>query len=223
MMADHSQDFYFVQFIDLEKIFGIKKIYSTFSGTIHTRIKDLLILFDDKLTFTDILFGRGTKSSNYEFPYLFQYSDSNLVLFYGVQLKNLGVEYSINKLLPTYLILDYGKNFILMSYRMPNKQVSFDDTNSFIPYVSTILTLPKFIYDWGLIAFLIFLIILIMNIINIFKKYKNKDAIFIFFSISSVCLWTLLTDLSNNFIFYSLVFFPYILDILYIKNNTKQF
>ena len=213
---------YFVQFIDLEKIFGIKKIYSTFSGTIHTRIKDLLILFDDKLTFTDILFGRGTKSSNYEFPYLFQHSDLNLVLFYGVQLKNSGIEYSIKKLLPTYVIHDYGKNYILMSYRMPNKQVSFDDTNSNIPYVSTILTLPKFIYDWGLIAFLIFLIILIMNIINIFKKYKTKDAIFIFFSISSVCSWTLLTDLSNNFIFYSLVFFPYILDILYIKNNINR-
>ena len=213
---------YEFQAVDLN-VLGMNSVYETYTGTIASRLRDILILFDERINFTDLLIGKGTKSSNYDFPELYKFSDLNLILFYGEEILTYGLERSLVKHHQLgYVIHDYGQNYILMSIPMSYMENS---TNSILdnkPYSSTILYLPKFIYEFGLISFLIFLIIFIKNIKTIFKTFKIKDSVFVVFSMSSVCVWSLLTDLSNNFVFYSVLFFPYILEILAAKNSTNK-
>ena len=210
------------QAVDLN-VLGMDSVYETYTGTIASRIRDILVLFDERINFTDLLIGKGTKSSNYDFPELYNFSDLNLILFYGEEILKYGLERSLIKHYQLgYVIHDYGKNYILMSIPMSYMENSTDSILDNKPYSTTILYLPKFIYEFGLISFLIFLTIFIKNTKTIFKTFKIKDSIFVVFTMSAVCVWSLLTDLSNNFVFYSLLFFPYILEILAAKNNTNK-
>ena len=204
-------------------VFGLDSVYETYTGTIASRLRDIILLFDERINFTDLLIGKGTKSSNYDFPELYKFSDLNLILFYGQEILQFSLEGSLKKHHQLgYVIHDFGRNYLLMSIPMSFKENSPNSILDNKPYSKTILYFPKFIYEFGLISFLIFLIIFIINIKTIFKTFKIKDSVFVVFSMSSVCLWSLLTDLTNNFVFYSVLFFPYILEILAAKNSTNK-
>ena len=210
------------QALDLN-IFGLDSVYESYTGTIASRLRDITLLFDERINFTDLLIGKGTKSSNYDFPELYIFSDLNLILFYGQEILQFSLEDSLKKHHQLgYEIHDFGRNYLLMSIPMSFKENSPNSILDNKPYSKTILYFPKFIYEFGLISFLIFLIIFIKNIHSIFKTFKIKDSVFVVFSMSSVCLWSLLTDLTNNFVFYSVLFFPYILEILAAKNSTNK-
>ena len=198
---------YEYKYLDLNKFFDEGKTVRISTGSIGSRLKDIIVLFDHNITLFEKFFGSGIYSSRYKLPKQIEFSDLNLSLFIGQEINQYGVGFSLKKIhAQGHKILTFGEKMIVYSN-------SFDQT-------PTMIFFPKFIYDFGLIAFAIFLFIIFLNINKLYKQYIFKDFLFLIYILFLICLWTLLTDLTNNLVFYCLLFYSYIVKY-FIKNKIS--
>ncbi len=198
---------YEYKYLDLKKYFGSGDTIRISTGSIGSRLRDIIILLDTKITNTEKLFGNGIYSSRYKLPKQIEFSDMNLSLFIGKEINDYGVGYSLKKIYSQgHKILTFGENMVVYSN-------AYDQ-------IPTMIFFSKFIYDFGLIAFAIFLFIIFINIFKVYKEYIFKDFIFLTYILLLICSWSFLTDLTNNLVFYALLFYSYIIKF-FIKNKLS--
>ena len=131
---------------------------------------------------------------------------TNLTLFLGEEIELFGIEYSLNKLdQQGKTILSIGKNFII-----------FEKLNQF---KITMIYVAEFIFEFGLIAFLLFISIIFLNFRVIINRFNYNEAAFLIYILIFICLWSFLTDLSNNFIFFTSIFYSYLVNFFIPKKK----
>ena len=164
----------------------------------------MITIFEPNISIYNRIFGHGLYASRYLIPKLQEHTGVNSTLFLGEEIETFGIEHSVSKLHKQgKRIIAIGENFIF-----------FEDLNSL---KVTMIYVAEFIFEFGLIAFIIFISIIFLNMNEIRKRFNFYEASFLIYILIVICLWSFLTDLSNNFIFFTSIFYSYLINFFVSK------